>query len=41
VSKHKHEKTKQGYGAISYLRLVLKKLKIMEGTTFIYIVLNT
>jgi hypothetical protein len=35
------KKKKQGYGAISYLKLVLKKLKIMGGTTFIYTVLNT
>jgi hypothetical protein len=39
--KHEHEKTWQGYGVRSCLKLVLKKLKEMKGPTFIYHPLGT
>jgi hypothetical protein len=29
----------QGYGPISYFKLMLNKLKVMEDSTFIYIIL--
>jgi hypothetical protein len=36
ICKHEHEKTWQGYGAISCLKLMLNKLKEMRGLTSIY-----
>ncbi len=35
------EKTRQGYGAKSCLKLILKKFKEMRGLTFIYTPMKT
>ncbi len=38
--KKKKSKTKQGYAKITYLKLMLNKLKAMGNPTFIYWALN-